>query len=172
MMGTDLIYKPESHQIIGAAIEVHRTLGNGFLEQVYQEALSIEFEKQGIPFEKEKQIRIQYKDSFLEKAYIADFVCYDKIILECKAVGHLLPEHESQVINYLYATGFQLGLLINFGKYQIEIKRIANIDGKMKRQRNELPAINSKSMKNNLFENRTYVGKEKKLPTENTKSTK
>lgn len=121
---TDLIYRQESHKIIGAAIEVHKTLGNGFLEPVYQEALAIEFEKQGIPFDKERQLRIQYKDVYLSKYYSADFVCYDKIIVECKAIKGLLPEHESQVINYLNATGFRLGILLNFGAMKIGIKRI------------------------------------------------
>ena len=76
---TELIYRQESHKIIGAAIEVHKTLGNGFLEPVYQEALAIEFERKGIPFIKEKQLQIQYKDVYLSKYYSADFVCYDKI---------------------------------------------------------------------------------------------
>ncbi len=123
---TDLIYKEESHQIIGAAIEVHKTLGNGFLEPVYQEALSLEFENMAIPFEKEKQLRIKYKDRCLEKYYVADFVCFDKIIVECKALNGLLPEHESQVINYLNAAGFRLGLLINFGGTKTEFKRLAH----------------------------------------------
>jgi len=121
---TDLLYENESHRIIGAAIEAHKTLGNGFLEPVYQEALSIEFEKQTMPFEKEKQLRIKYKDTYLEKFYMADFVCYEKIIVECKALKQLLPEHESQVLNYLNATGFRLGLLLNFGTTRLEVKRI------------------------------------------------
>ncbi|MCK5145746.1 GxxExxY protein [bacterium] len=128
----DLIYKPESHKIIGAAIEVHKTLGNGFLEAVYQEALAIEFELQTISYEKEKQLRIKYKDQILEKYYIADFVCYDKIIVECKALKGLLPEHESQILNYLYATNIKLGLLINFGRNKVEVKRVANLDGLIK----------------------------------------
>ncbi len=123
---TELIYKEESHKIIGSAIEVHKTLGNGFLEPVYQEALAVEFEKKGIPFEKEKQLRIKYKDVYLTKYYSADFICYDKIIIECKALKGLLPEHESQVINYLNATGFRLGILINFGGMKTEFKRFAH----------------------------------------------
>ena len=120
----DLIYKQESHQIIGAAIEVHKTLGNGFLEPVYQETLAIEFEMQNIPYAKEKQLRIRYKDQYLKKYYMADFVCYDMILIELKAVKCLLPEHESQVLNYLNATGYRLGLLINFGTSRVEVKRI------------------------------------------------
>lgn len=129
---TDLIYKQESHQIIGTAIEVHKSLGNGFLENVYQEALTIELNSQKIPFEKEKQLRIQYKNCYLDEYYIADFVCYDKIIIECKALNKLLPEHESQVLNYLYATELKLGLLINFGGSRVEVKRVANLNGKFK----------------------------------------
>lgn len=120
----DLLFENESHKIIGAAIEVHKTLGNGFLEPVYQEALAIEFENQAIPFQKEKQLRIKYKDTVLDKFYMADFVCYDKIIIECKALKQLLPEHESQVLNYLNATGFRLGLLLNFGTTKVVVKRI------------------------------------------------
>ncbi len=122
----DLIYKDESYNIIGAAIEVHRTLGHGFLEPVYQEALAYEFNLSKIPYEKEKKLQIHYKDIILEKVYVADFVCYDKIIVECKAIEKLLPEHESQVINYLNATGFKLGLLINFGQSEIEVKRLVH----------------------------------------------
>jgi GxxExxY protein len=135
----DLIYKDESRKIIGAAIEVHKTLGNGFLEPVYQEALMIEFDIQNIPYEKEKQLRIRYKDGYLTKYYMADFVCFNKILIECKALNSLLPEHESQVINYLYATDLNLGLLFNFGKRKIEIKRIANLDGRIKRKKNPGP---------------------------------
>ena len=122
----DLIYKDESYNIIGAAIEVHRTLGHGFLEPVYQEALAYEFNLSKIPYEKEKKLQIHYKDIILEKVYVADFVCYDKIIVECKAIEKLLSEHESQVINYLNATGFKLGLLINFGQSEIEVKRLVH----------------------------------------------
>jgi len=122
----DLIYKSESHAIIGAAIEVHRTLGNGFLEPVYQEALALELDMQNIPYEQEKQLRIQYKNQYLKKYYMADFICYDKVLIELKAVKCLIPEHESQVINYLNATGYKLGLLINFGGMKTEIKRFAH----------------------------------------------
>ena len=121
---TELIYREESHQIIGATIEVHKTLGHGFLEPICQEALGIEFNLQNIPFEKEKQLRIKYKETILEKYYMADFICFEKIIIECKAIKSLLSEHESQVLNYLNATGYRLGLLINFGQPKIEIKRI------------------------------------------------
>ena len=98
----DLIYKEESYKIIGAYMEVHKTLGCGFLEQVYQEALAIEFKKQHIPFEQEKVLSIVYKDVELEKKYVADFVCYEKIILETKAAKELCDNHRAQTINYLH----------------------------------------------------------------------
>ena len=122
----NLIYKEESYQIIGACMEVHKTLGCGFLEPVYQEALSIEFQKQNIPFEKEKILSIIYKDIELEKKYIADFVCFSKIIIELKALSALTSEHESQVINYLKATGFKLSILVNFGEESLKYKRIVH----------------------------------------------
>ena len=122
----NLIYKEESYQIIGACMEVHKTLGCGFLEPVYQEALSIEFQKQNIPFEKEKILSIIYKDIELEKKYIADFVCFSKIIVELKALSALTSEHESQVLNYLKATGFKLSILVNFGEESLKYKRIVH----------------------------------------------
>ena len=98
----ELIYKEESYNIIGACMEVHRELGSGFLEVVYQEALELEFQKQNIPYEREKLLNIFYKGVKLSKFYSADFVCYDKIILETKAMNELSGGHESQVINYLH----------------------------------------------------------------------
>jgi GxxExxY protein len=123
---TDLVYKQESYNIIGACMEVHKILGYGFLEPVYQEALSIEFQKQNIPFEKEKILSIFYKDIELEKKYIADFVCYNKIIVETKAVKELCDNHRAQIINYLNATGFKLGLLVNFGEPSLKYERFIN----------------------------------------------
>ena len=119
-----LFYQNESYAIRGAAMKVYNTLGCGFLEAVYQEALEIEFNKLGIPYEREKELEIVYDGVVLNKKYVADFVCYDKIILELKAVKELDDSHRSQVFNYLKATGFKLGLLINFGKYdEIQIER-------------------------------------------------
>ena len=119
-----LVYQNESYAIRGAAIKVYNTLGCGFLEAVYQEALEIEFVKRGIPYEREKELKIVYDGVVLNKTYVADFVCYDKIIIELKAVKELDDSHRSQVFNYLKATGFKLGLLINFGKYdEIQIER-------------------------------------------------
>ena len=119
-----LIYEDESFKIIGACMEVHKELGSGFLEGVYQEALAVEFKKQNIPFEREKEINISYKGINLNKKYISDFICNDKILLELKALSKLTSEHESQVLNYLKATGFKLGLLINFGEPSLKVKRI------------------------------------------------
>ncbi len=120
----DLLYKDEAYQIIGACMEVHRELGCGFLEAVYQEALEIEFQARNIPYIREKILRIQYKDKILKKEYSADFICFDKIIVELKVLSELNGEHESQVLNYLKATGFKLGILVNFGQKSLEYKRL------------------------------------------------
>lgn len=110
-----IIYKEESYKIVGAAFKVYNTLGPGFLEAVYQEALEIEFQRQGIPYEREKELIIKYDGIELKQTYKADFVCFGKIIVELKAVSALDETHRSQVYNYLHATGHQLGLLLNFG---------------------------------------------------------
>jgi GxxExxY protein len=123
-MTEEYIYKEECFRIIGCAMEVHKQLGNGFLEAVYQEALHYEFLKNSIPFQELKPLEIQYKDIVLEKMYIADFVCYDQIILELKVAKSLCDEHYSQVLNYLNATKLKLGLLINFGAKSLQYKRI------------------------------------------------
>ncbi len=119
-----LIYKEESYKIIGAAMEVHSQLGNGFLEAVYQEALALEFEELKIPYKREQILQIYYKKQLLSKHYEADFTCYDKIIIELKARNELNGVDESQVINYLKATGYSLGILINFGAESLEYKRL------------------------------------------------
>ena len=110
-----VVYSKESYDIIGAAFEVYNQLGHGFLEAVYQEALEIELKKRGIPFEREKDIKIYYQGTALKQSYRADFVCYDKIIVELKAVSYLDDTHHAQVYNYLKATGYKLGILLNFG---------------------------------------------------------
>lgn len=110
-----IYHKEECYKIIGAAMKVHRTLGAGFLESVYQEALEVELRRQGIPFEREKELRIHYEGVELKQRYKADFVCYDEIIVELKAVSSLEKSHYAQVINYLKATNKRLGILINFG---------------------------------------------------------
>ena len=131
-----LIYPHESYGIIGAAMEVHNTLGQGFLESVYQEAMEIELKKRSIPFEPQCKIQIRYKDVCLDHYFIADFVCFDKIIIELKAVSAILPEHEAQIINYLKATGFKLGILLNFNEESLFYKRYPNITSKAKIRQN------------------------------------
>lgn len=119
-----LLYPQESYKISGAIYEVHKELGPGLLEKVYQEALEKEFKLQGIPYEREKDFSIVYKGEKLEQKYIADFVCYDKIVVELKAVEELMPIHTAQVINYLCITGYKLGLLVNFNARQVKPERI------------------------------------------------
>ena len=119
----DFPFAKETYKIIGCAMTVHNELGNGFLEAVYQEALSLVFLKEKIPFQKEKSLSIHFMGITLEKKYVADFVCFDKIILEIKAVKELDEHHIAQVINYLKATGLKVGLLINFGAKSLEYKR-------------------------------------------------
>ena len=122
-----LLYENETYKIIGAAMEVHKELGSGFLEAVYQEALAIEFKKRRIPFIKETKLRISYKGQNLRKYYEADFICYEKIIVETKAIKKITGIDDSQVINYLKATGFKLGLLLNFGTESLEYKRLVRL---------------------------------------------
>ncbi len=120
----DILYKNETYHIIGAAQEVHRTLGHGFLEPIYQEALAIELTNRKILYQKEKELDITYKGQILTKRYIADFICHDTIILEIKALNRLTKEHEAQLLNYLNATKHKLGLLINFGQPSLAVRRI------------------------------------------------
>jgi GxxExxY protein len=122
----NLIFKEESYKIIGVCMEVHKVLGSGFLESVYQEALAIELSEKNIPFEREKALSITYKNKILEKTYIADFICYNKIILELKAIKEICDEHRAQIINYLKATKMKLGLLVNFGETSLKYERFIN----------------------------------------------
>lgn len=119
-----LIYPEESFKITGALYEVHKHLGPGLLEKVYQEAFEKELKLQGIPYEREKSFTIMYKGEELGQKYIADFVCYDKIVVELKAVEDILPVHKAQIINYLAITGYKLGLLVNFNARQVKPERI------------------------------------------------
>ena len=122
----ELIYEEESYVVKGAVFEVYKAMGAGFLEAVYQECLEEELKVRGIPFVAQPEIKISYKGRMLHQSYRDDIVCYDKIILELKAVGALLPEHSAQLFNYLRATKMKLGFLVNFGHYPgVEIKRIA-----------------------------------------------
>ena len=121
----EIVYKDESYRIVGACFEVYNEKGCGFLEAVYQECLEIEFEMQGIPFVSEKDLSLDYKGKPLKQRYTPDFICYDKIIVELKAVSELKDEHRAQVHNYLKATGMKLGLLVNFGHHpKLEYERI------------------------------------------------
>ena len=105
-------------------MEVHRTLGRGFLESVYQESLALELNIRQVPFSKEQNLELFYKGEKLNKYFTADFICFDKIILELKSVSGLTSEHEAQVFNYLKATQLNLALLINFGANSLQYKRI------------------------------------------------
>lgn len=122
----EYILQNETYAIRGCLNEVYKELGSGFLEKVYQEALEIEFQNEGIPYRREAEISIPYKNKQLQQKYIADFICYDKIIVELKAVSELNEIHEAQVFNYLKATGLDLALLVNFGEKPINIKRLYN----------------------------------------------
>ena len=112
-----LLFKDETYAIRGAVFEVHREMGSGFLEAVYQECMEKELAKQGIPFEAEKQLSILYKNEPLNQVYKPDLICYGEILVELKSVKALRPEHYAQVINYLKATNLHLGLLVNFGSH-------------------------------------------------------
>ncbi len=120
-----LIFEEESYRIRGAIFEVYTEMGCGFLEPVYQECLVRELTRTGIPFAAQRELELRYKDETLTQKYKPDVICYEKIIVEVKAVKQLAPEHRAQVINYLKATGLRLGLLVNFGSYpKAEIERI------------------------------------------------
>ena len=121
---TELILKDESYAVIGAAMEVHRVLGPGFLEKVYQEAMQLELSALRIPFEAEKPIGIEFKGQCLTQKYYADLVCFEQIIVEMKALKQLSGKEDAQLLNYVRATGFKVGLLINFGSHgKLEHKR-------------------------------------------------
>jgi GxxExxY protein len=112
----ELLYKEEVYAIVGAAMEVHRELnGHGFYEAVYQEAMEIELGLRCIPFEPQKELPIMYKGKLLKKKYVADIVCYGKIIVEIKSIECLTSRDEAQVLNDLKATGMRVGVLLNFG---------------------------------------------------------
>jgi GxxExxY protein len=113
----------KTYAIIGAAMEVHKELGNGFLEAVYQEALEKEFTHQEIPYKSQPLVRIEYKGKPLKKTYEPDFICFDEVIVEIKAMDKLSSIEHAQIINYLKATRLKVGLLINFGSKSLEHKR-------------------------------------------------
>lgn len=124
-----LVFPDESFKIVGACFEVYNMMGCGFLEPVFQECLNIEFDHQRIPHVSQPELQLTYRGCVLECKYKPDFVCYSKIIVEIKAVEALADEHRAQVLNYLHATGFKLGLLINFGQYpKLQYERLAHTD--------------------------------------------
>ncbi len=121
----EILYKEEAYAIVGACFEVYNEMGCGFVEPVYQECLELELAARGIPFRRKTSLLLCYKGHRLTKKYIPDFICYEKIIVEIKALSQLVDRHRSQVHNYLKATGLRLGLLVNFGNYpKLEYERI------------------------------------------------
>jgi GxxExxY protein len=123
----ELLFKDECYAIQGAIFEVYREMGCGFLEAVYQECLEKEFRSRELPFEAQKELLLSYKSQPLSQTYKPDFICYGNIIVELKSVKEIASEHKAQLLNYLKATGLELGLLVNFGAYpKVEIVRIAN----------------------------------------------
>ncbi|MBN1887332.1 MAG: GxxExxY protein [Thermoflexales bacterium] len=121
----DLLYKDEVYALVGAAMQVYTSLGSGFLEAVYQEALEIEFAERRIPFEAQRELHIYYREHCLNKTYMADFIAFGQVVLEIKALDCLTAREEAQLLNYLKATGMQVGVLINFGSAdKLEWKRM------------------------------------------------
>jgi GxxExxY protein len=123
-----MLYEDLTKKIINACMEVHKELGCGFLEPVYQDALSYEFSLQNIPFEREKKIEVFYKKHNLGREYFADLICYNKIIVELKSVTRLVNAHKAQALNYLNATKLKVGLLVNFGEASLKWERIYRFD--------------------------------------------
>lgn len=119
-----MIYKKESYEIVGTLFEVHNNLGGGFLEVVYKDALEYEFKQKEIFLEREKEYIINYKNTILKHHFFADFVVFDKIILEVKSVKEFHPKHIAQCINYLKVSGNKLCILANFQNESLEFKRI------------------------------------------------
>jgi GxxExxY protein len=121
-----LLHAEEVFRIQGAIFEVYRSMGPGFLEAVYQECMELEFGARGIPFVSRAPLEVRYNGRALKQRYVADFVCFDKVILELKGVARVAAEHRAQTINYLRATGLGLGLLVNFGASpRVQIERFA-----------------------------------------------
>lgn len=121
----EIVLREESYRIMGACFEVYKEMGCGFLEDVYQECLELELASQAIPFQSQQPLDLRYKGKPLDQKYIPDFICFETIIVEIKALKQLAEEHRAQVHNYLKSTGCKLGLLVNFGHYpKVEYERI------------------------------------------------
>lgn len=124
-MSDQILFRDESYKILGACFEVYNEMGSGFLEQVYQECLAIEFGLSKVPYVAHPQLKLCYREQRLATCYVPDYLLYDGIVLEIKAATALLDQHRAQVHNYLKATGFRLGLLVNFGEYpKLKYERI------------------------------------------------
>jgi len=122
---SEIIYKKECYDIQGAVFDVYKEIGCGFLESVYQECLEMELKKRNIPFVSQQELKLIYKGDELQQTYKPDLICYEKIIIELKAVKEIVAQYQAQLMNYLKATGLSLGLIVNFGHYpKVEIKRI------------------------------------------------
>jgi len=119
-----LLYKEETYKIQGAIFEVYKEIGTGFLEAIYQECLEQELHNRKIPYKAQQPLTILYKGNHLKQTYKPDLICYDKIIIELKAVKEIAPEHQAQILNYMKATDIKLGLLVNFNSHpKVTIKR-------------------------------------------------
>ena len=130
-----IIYPEESYAIVGACFNVYKEMGCGFLEAVYQECVELEFTHQVIPFQSQCEFVLKYRDRELRQRFKPDLVCYEKIILELKAVSNLTDDHRAQVINYLNATKLELGILVNFGHYpKLEYERFVLTDAHPNRE--------------------------------------
>lgn len=114
---TEILFNDECYSIQGGIFEVYREMGCGFLESVYQECLTMEFESRGIPFTAQQELQLRHKRKPLKAKFIPDFVCYERIVVGLKAVKEVAPEHKAHVINYLKASSMRLGLVVNFGEY-------------------------------------------------------
>jgi len=125
-MDSKLLFKDETYQVIGACIKVHKNLGKGFEDCVYKEAIAHELSKAEVPFEKQKQLSIYYNGNKLNSHFVADFVCFDKIIVEIKSLNILDPVIKKQTINYLRSTNFEVSLLVNFGENKLTWERFIN----------------------------------------------
>ena len=128
----------ETYEVRGALMRVFNDLGCGFMEKVYQEALELELKSSNIPFEREKALQLYYRGIKLKQEYVADFICYGKIIVELKAVSELTDKHRAQVFNYLKATNLDLGLLVNFGETSLKIERLFNYRKNQSNQSNQI----------------------------------